>query len=124
MPVEYRGEEHFTKAEVEAIVKARVRKLQEERLTIIPRLTNAEATAAAVPGLRTRAEAAEARVLRCFAAMRHGVTDPDTFALLEQAWTATADAPAFGAWLADAHANPDRAPAWLRPVLLPLRPAA
>lgn len=111
------GVEHLTKTEVEAIVKARVRRLQAEALALVARTTHAEAVAASVPAALARAEAAETRLMHLRAAVRCGVTDLDVVATLEHAWSTLDTQPPFDAWIAQVVADPSRAPDFVRPLL-------
>jgi hypothetical protein len=109
------GVEHLTKSEVEAIVKARVRRLQSEALALVARTAHAEAVAASVPAALARAETAEARLMHLRAAVRCGVTDLDVVATIEHAWSGLVTPPPFDAWIAQVLADPSRAPDFVRP---------
>lgn len=145
MPIKHSdGADYFSQAEVEAMIKDRVRnvgaevtsaqnlaKEWEQRYKAIePKIATADTLAAQIADLQGKLGNAEGGLKRYQAAASHGITDPDTIWALEQAHQrAMTSVEAgkqvdFGGYLGTLKADPSQAPAYLRSVFAGGAPAA
>ena len=137
MPIKHTdGADYFSQAEVEELIKGRIKNVAERASTVESELaaerkrlkeletraTTADTLAAQLEEMRQQAEQARGGLQRYQAAASHGVTDPDTIEALEAAHAkamrgvAKDKAVDFAGYLGTAKADPSLLPSYLRGV--------